>query len=384
MPRLTPFRGVRYAPGAGDPTDLVCPPYDVISPSEEDALRARSPHNAVRLELPHQEGADIDRYATAGRLLTTWHADGVLHRDDEPAFYGYRMTADRGVTTGVLGALELEEPGAGILPHERTTPKAKSDRLDLLRATRCNLSPIWGLSMSGSLAAAWKPDGRPATAATDADGVLHELWPITDEAVVAAITAAVAEAPVIVADGHHRFEVARAYQQETVDRDDGGDESAGPDAILTLVVELSDDQLMVEPIHRLLTQVPEDLVDRLGRWFTVTPDPADGADGLRLVTTDGRWLLVPSGELDDLAATGLDSSRLDVALDGMGVEVSYQHGEDRVAEAISSGRAEAGVLLRPATVAQISDTGRRKERMPPKTTFFWPKPLTGMVFRTLD
>src|SRR5205807_7342604 len=127
---------------------VVCPPYDVISEAERVALEARSPYNIVRLELPTDDGDALDRYGKARHLLDAWRDGGVLHRDPAPRFYGYRMAytdpaGDRRQTVGVIGALGLEAPGQGILPHEETTPKAKTDRLELLRATRCNLSPIW-------------------------------------------------------------------------------------------------------------------------------------------------------------------------------------------------------------------------------------------------
>ena len=149
--------------------DVVCPPYDVISESERLALEARSPSNIVRLELPQDDDSGVDRYERAAALLDAWRDGGILHRDGEPAFYGYRMrfTDPAGAprqTIGVIGALGLEPPGTGILPHEETTPKAKTDRLELLRATRANLSPIWGLVRApDSASTATRRPGRPST-----------------------------------------------------------------------------------------------------------------------------------------------------------------------------------------------------------------------------
>ena len=396
MPRFEPFPAVRYAVGAGaDASDLVAPPYDVIGPDERAALERRSPHNAVRLELPS------DGHGGAAQRFRAWLADGTLVQDDAPAFYVYRMTAPGGpadrdtrATTGVLGALQLEAPGQGIIPHEHTTTKDKADRLGILRATGVNLSPIWGLSASGGrLARAAEPDGlEPLARATDGEGVVHELWRLDDPERMAEVTAAVAAQPVLIADGHHRFEVANAYREEP-----GALPGAG--ALLAFVVELAEDQLAVHPIHRLLSDVAATLAlpADLTPWFQIIPAPVDDpeqlpeamaeAGALGLVLPDGLWLARPRSSIR-WPADDLDSSRLDVALGALALQgkastVRFQHGAGIVADAVRKGEADAAVLLRPATVDQIAATGAGGHRMPPKTTFFWPKLRTGLVFRDL-
>jgi len=157
VPRFEPFPAVRYAAAAGDPSDLVAPPYDVIGPDDRAALEGRSAHNAVRLELPS------DGHAGAAKRFRDWMDQGTLLRDEAPGFYVYRMTAGGRATTGVLGALELEAPGQGILPHEHTTAKDKADRLGILRTTEVNLSPIWGLCALGGRLAASRPGPGPST-----------------------------------------------------------------------------------------------------------------------------------------------------------------------------------------------------------------------------
>ena len=393
VPRFEPFVGLRYQ-DAPDLSHLVCPPYDVISEPERVALESADDHNCVRLEVP-QPGPGVDKYRAASAILAEWRKPGgPLAPDDGPAFYAYRMDSrdDDGRprhTTGVLGALGLEPPGTGILPHEQTTPKDKQDRLDLLRATRTNLSPIWGLSLAAGLSDLCHRATAPDHTATDAGGVQHRLWRISATVEVDAIAARVASAPVVVADGHHRFQVALAYQAEQ-------DGPGAHDAVLCLVVELTPDQLVVDPIHRLLSNVDGPAEQALEPWFEVIPTgPADetisqrmaDAGALALVTAGGTWLLRPRQSTIDAAAIDLDSSRLDVALAALpAVEVRYQHGRANIVSAVVGGAAtaDAGVLLRPATVAQIADIAHGKERMPPKTTFFTPKPATGMVFRDLD
>jgi uncharacterized protein (DUF1015 family) len=294
-------------------------------------------------------------------------------------------------TTGVIGALELSPPGVDILPHEHTTPKAKSDRLDMLRSCRANLSAIWGLSLAKGLTDLLPTGEPPAAQVTDDDGVTHAVWVVDDAATMSAISAAVAEQPVVVADGHHRYETSLAYKGER-ERDEGAPGPAG--LTMTYVVELVEDELTVRAIHRLLDGLPDgfDVPRALAPWFEPLGAPPAGrpvvetmqeAGALCLVLPDRDILLRPRP--DALAdARDLDSSRLDVALAGLpDHRLAYQHGVDHVRDAVGSGRAQAGVLLRPATVAQIEATAHGGERMPPKTTFFHPKPKTGLVFRQL-
>lgn len=395
MPGFSPFRGVRYNAEGGFVDDVVAPPYDVISPADREALVARSEHNAVRLELPADEDGR-NRYEVAASLWQRWQDERILVADDQPSFYAYRLgfkdEAGRPrQTTGVLGALHLEPPGNGILPHERTTAKDKADRFDLIRATRANLSPIWTLSPTEGLSAlvAADVDGRPPdTRATDGDGVHHRLWQITSPAVVAGITEAIAANPVLVADGHHRYEIGLAYREESG--------SAGSDRILAFVVELAEEQLSVRAIHRVLRGLPDgfDLLEALTPFFepfeTGPVDATilgrmDDAGALGLVTPHGTWLLRPRPSTVEAAGHDLDSSRLDVALAALpGHDLTFQHGWDRPSGFVASGDADAAVLLRPATVAQIAAISHGGERMPPKTTFFYPKPATGLVFRSLD
>ncbi len=378
----------------------------MIDPDERAALAARTGYNAVRIDLPVDGEGEPgeDGYATAARFLAEFVEDGVLVRDEEPSFYVYRMGYhdEHGrprQTTGVIGALGIEAPGEGdVLPHEETTPKAKSDRLDLLRTTAANLSPIWGLSLAEGLSdlcesvAGAPPDGR----CTDPDGVHHRLWRVTGTAWVEQLAAAVSSAPVVIADGHHRYETSRAYRDE---RRAAAGGAPGPyDLTMALVVELTEDELAVRPIHRLLTGLPDGFDparDLAGSFEAFDGGLAEGAltermddaGALALVLPGGRaWLLRPRDGAfpDDLA--DLDSSRLQHALAAAlpEVAVSFQHGTDRALAAVERGEAEAAVLLRPATVAQITETAHRRGRMPPKTTYFYPKPRTGFVFRPMD
>jgi uncharacterized protein (DUF1015 family) len=350
----------------------------------------------VRIDLPDEAEGD-GRYATSRDLLQAWLADGTLVVDPGPTFTVYRMTTtdEAGVerrTTGVLGALELSPPGTDILPHEHTTKKAKSDRLDLLRSTRSNLSAIWGLSLAKGLTDLLPVDHEPLADLVDEDGVRQTVWRIDDPTTNAAIAAAVAEHPVVIADGHHRYETSLAYKAE---REAAADDPVGAAATLAYVVELVEDELTVHAIHRLITGLPEgfDLLAALAPWFEAVGPPPDGVPVttamvdqgcIALVLADGEVLLRPRP--DALAdARDLDTSRLDVALASLPEhDLRFQHGVANVRRAVELGEAQGGVLLRPATVAQIEATAHGGERMPPKTTFFHPKPKTGLVFRSLE
>ncbi len=397
MPPFKPFRGVRYDGSQASAADVTAPPYDVISATERGRLAARHPHNVVHIDLP-DETSGPNRYEDAAARLREWLASGVLRPDPQPSFYVYRLDYtddhDRAARTlGVMGALELSRPGEGeVLPHEHTTRKAKTDRLELMRATGANLSPVWALSLTKGLGERCELDREPDTQFTDDDGVTHTLWRVADPPTVSAISEAVAANPVVIADGHHRYETALAYRDE---RRAAGEGDGEADWLLCFVVELAADQLSVRPIHRLLAGLPPgfDVEEALLPWFERGPLVPAGAPvlaemestgALALVLPDGTArLLVPRPEMFEGVAD-LDSSRIETALAGLPAhEIRFQHGVDNVVESVTAGEASSGVLLRPATVAQIADNARTGERMPPKTTFFHPKPRTGLVFRLL-
>ena len=399
MPRFEPFRGLRYNPAHAPIAQVIAPPYDVITATERIHLASRHHANAVLVELPE---ADLpggrDRYMVASDLFARWQADGTLAADPQPSLYPYRMTDTSGrTTTGVIGALGLAPPGeeGDILPHEQTLPKPKSDRLDLLRSTRANLSPIWGLSMAAGVTATFDPtDDAPVADTYDDDGVRHELWVLNDPDAVAAVSAAVGAAPVVLADGHHRYETARAYQAER--REAAGGRSGPYDLVMALVVELSEDQLTVGAIHRTVSGfMPDfDLMEALGQSFDlVRAGPADertlgalaDANSLALVADGSAFLLLPHPELTEQPGNDLDSNLVATVLETLPLhEIVHRHTVSEAMEALANGEAEAAFFLRPVTVKQIDVWANERRRMPPKTTYFSPKPRTGMVFRSLD
>ena len=262
-----------------------------------------------------------------------------------------------------------------MLPHERTTPKAKSDRLDLMRATKANLSAVWGLSMAAGLSALLDPPGEPLGDFTDADGVRHQAWRLDDPD----------RSPPSPPSSPPRRSSSPTATTATRRPSPTATRSAtavpGAAATLCYVVELAPEQLAVRPIHRLVSGLPSGtdvvaaLVDGLRRRRA-----AGAADDLALVHAARD---APGSSRRDDDGT-IETVRLDTALAALpDHELAYQHDADVVVDSVRAGKADAGVLLRPVTVEQIAAVADARDRMPPKTTFFWPKPRTGIVFRSL-
>lgn len=400
MPRFEPFPALRYDSSLVDLEVVTAPPYDVISRSARDALAARSPHNVVHVDVVDH---DPDGYNRARQRFAQWQASGILRTDPEPNFYVYRMgyTDESGQprqTVGVVGAMELSVPGErDVLPHERTLPKAKDDRLRLMEACQANLSPVWCLSMADGLSALCAIDSPPIARFTDQDGVHHRLWRITRPGVLEAISAVVGSAPVVIADGHHRYETALTFRdQQRRARGDTAETSA--DLIMTLVVELGDGQLGVRPIHRLVhtysgmsiapdpggapsqgpsgySLAPIDVALDLSSEASLNSQP-----GPVLVTTEGSWIV----RADDNGARSPDSVTIESFLAALEPHtLSYDHRASEVLAAVTEGRAQGGLLLRPIDVDQIAAAAGAGKRLPEKSSFFFPKPRTGMLFRAL-
>jgi uncharacterized protein (DUF1015 family) len=393
VPRFEPFRALRY-PSTADLDAVVAPPYDVLSPADVDALVARDPHNIVRIDVP-READGPDRYDAAAATLREWVASGALVTDGASTFTLYRMafTDEAGQareTVGVIGALEVVDVGSPeVLPHERTTPKASTDRLELTRATVANLSPVWGLSLTAGLSDLLAEPAELLGEVT-VEGVTHRVERVDDGERIAAISKAVSTTPVLIADGHHRYSIARTYRDE---RRGAGSDAGGAELTMAYVGELVAEQLSVAAIHRIYRGVQADaLLARLGDWFDTEPagpvqatfateTVARGA--LCFVDADGTgtWL-TPKAERFD-GVRNLDGALLEHALDGFAHDVDYQHGVDETVHRVTSGDVAAAVLIRPVSVEEIRRTATEGLLMPPKSTFFTPKLRTGLVIRPI-
>lgn len=402
MPRFEPFRALRYdvGPDGGVAPSLAAvtaPPYDVLSDHDIDLLEQLHPYNIVHVDVPRERDGD-GRYEAAGQRLREWIAAGVLVADPEPSFTLYRQRfTDAGGNArnivGVVGALEVVDEGGGrVLPHERTTPKASTDRLDLTRSTRANMSPIWGLSLASGLTELLTEPGEPV-GEVEVDGVVHSVERVTDAARVQAIAAMVWSDDVLIADGHHRYGVARMYRDE--ERERTGSNDTGAELTLAFVNELVADQLSVEAIHRIYRGVARaDLVAALAVGFDMKyagPVSAATLDEMvergSLVLVDaaghGTWLTPRPGFFDGVRE--LDGLWLEHLLSTVDHEVTYQHGVDEVKQLVADDpTVAAAVLIRPVSITEIERTAREGLLMPPKSTFFTPKLRTGLFVRPID
>ena len=391
MPDFLPFRALRYA--ADDLAPLVAPPYDVLTDADVDALQARSEHNITRIDVPR---GGFDRYQRAAGLLADWRRAGVLVADEVPSYTLYRMRFNDASGTardiaGVVGGLEITDEGAGgVLPHERTTSKASTDRLDLTRATRANLSPVWGLSLASGLTSLLAEPGEPLGTVTE-DGVVHVVERVTDPERIVAIQRVLAADDVLIADGHHRYSISRTYRDDV--RAATADQNTPAEQTLAFVNELVAEQLSVDAIHRIYADIElPDLTGALARSFTLTEVGRPTAETLAamqaggflvLVAAESAWRLDPHpGRFDGVRA--LDGAWLETALADVPLAVTYQHGLSAALAEVDAGRAVAAVLIRPVSVAEIERTAREGLLMPPKSTFFTPKLKTGFVIRPLE
>mgnify|MGYP000518558462 FL=1 len=394
MPRFEPFQALRYRRNV-DLHDVCSPPYDVLSDLDRLALATAHANNIVHIDMPLASSGNA--YEHAAVVLNQWITEGVLVRDDQPSFTLYRMkftdtTGKARNVVGVIGALEVVDEGAGgVLPHERTTPKAKTDRLELTRATDANLSPVWGLSLATGLSTLLTEPAELLGELTDDLGVVHSVERVTDDARIAAISAAIAGQPVVIADGHHRYAISRTYRDEVRERTNST--STGAELTMTYVNELIDEQLSVAAIHRLYEGITyKELAAALSPFFTINDaDPVGPSTlsqmnergSLCLVAKTGRthWL-TPIAE-KFAGVRNLDSAYLEHALSSVQHEVRYQHGVTEVQHELSTSDAAAAILIRPVSVAEIQRTANEGLLMPPKSTFFSPKLRTGFVLREM-
>jgi uncharacterized protein (DUF1015 family) len=428
MADVRPFRALRYDPAAADPAAAIAPPYDVISPAQQDDLYRRSPHNIVRVEYGEQRDTDTaadNRYTRAAAALRAWRDAGVLVRDDAPAFYRYTLEfvwdGVRRRRQHLFAAVRLHPWDDDVVrPHERTLSGPKQDRLELLRATRTQVSPVYCLYRH---AEGPDPGDLPASPLYDfeSDSQRHTVAAIIDAEAAGAITRAFAEVPLYVADGHHRYETALAYRDErrAAATTWTGDEPEN--FVLMALTAAHDPGLLVLPTHRVVHRpVPPGALDRLSALFDIRSVGHREGDRLERILAredagaaafiaeglapDGAHLLTLR---DRAAAEALMPpaqppawKRLDVnvlqyavlePIFGIGADalaagraVTYTQSAAEAIAAVDELRASAAFLLRATPVAQVLDVADAHARMPQKSTYFHPKLPTGLVLHPLD
>src|ERR1035437_7128979 len=416
MADVQPLRALHYDPAVAGPlADVVAPPYDVIDADQRAALLERSPFNVVAVDLPRGEP---DPYAAAGQLFETWQRDGAVVRDEQPALWAHTQdyTGPDGRTRtrrGFFCRVRIEPYGDGrVRPRERTHPGPKEDRLRLTRATRTNISPIFSL-FSDPANATWDAlapatEQAPWGEVRDGDGTAHRIWRVSDPAAIAAVQAATADAELLIADGHHRYETMQSYAEEV-----GGEGEHR--YILMCLVALEDPGLTVFPTHRLVNGLDqarrEALEAVLQRDFEIAevplaeiaPPPGTGPLTLGYIDSSGRPLrltlrdqAIADAALADHseAYRHLDTGVLETLLLkgalGLGDEdiahfngLFYARDTDEALTMVASGAHDAAFLMRPAPVERVRAVAAEGENMPPKSTYFFPKLLTGLLFNPL-
>lgn len=421
MADVQPIRALHYDQEVAGPLQqLVAPPYDVIDAAQRAELSSRSPYNVVHLDLP-EDPAGGDPYAHAARVLDVWRDEGALTRYNRPALWPLVQEYDapdgrRLTRRGILARVRVEDYGPGrIRPHERTHPGPKEDRLRLTRATRTNLSPIFSLYSDPGLAA-WRSvepftQATPWGTATDDQGTVNRLWRVTDPTALASAREAMAQAELLIADGHHRYETARVYAEEV-----GGEGEHR--YVLMCLVALEDEGLTVFPTHRLVSGLKDDpgrqeaLGSRLRELFEITPvehaelRPPDGSGPLVLGYIDshrrqGYRLTLKDQSVADAALDAypepyrqLDTAVLEKLvlqgplgmteesighLDGLG----YSRSDEEALALILDGTFDCAFFLRGSPVSQVREIAAAGVTMPPKSTFFHPKVPTGLLFNPL-
>lgn len=434
MPDIQAFRGIRYDLGhVGSLRDVVAPPYDVIGPEEQNRLYERHPANVVRLILNRAEPGDDDQtnvYSRASKFFKDWQRQGVLFTEGEPAIYVYHQqftfNGQQYTRRGFMARVRLERFGEGnIFPHEETMSGPKEDRFRLMSACKAQLSPVFGLYPDPERFAQSILDnavaGQPSLEATDDLGVRHQLWVVSDPKVIAEVTAALGGKPVFIADGHHRFETACNYRDALAEKHGPLDPTHPANYVLMMCVGMSDEGMVVFPTHRLFRGLPDftaaQLAEKLGDCFACR----DGGEGPEAATSvwedmettdsqgllgfytkaDNRWTLAQlteAGEkrLAELAADRSDDWR------GLGVAIlhrlaienllggtnlpkpKYVHLVEEVIDGLKTGEFPVAALVMPPKLDQIQAVSEHLERMPAKSTYFYPKLLSGLVFHSVE
>lgn len=435
MADVLPFRAWRYdLAQVGDLSDVVTPPYDVIDENFRSALYKKHPCNVIRVDFNREEPGDTspdDKYARAAGFAKQWKAEGVWLREAEDALYVYHQEFTWEGTTycrkGFLGRCRLEEFGKGcVYPHEQTLSGPKADRLLLTQATKMNLSAVFGLYPDPETTAQTILEkaiiGKTPLEATDHLGVKHRFWPVTDSAVINQVRDSLKTQPIFIADGHHRYETSCNYRRGLIEKGEQIDANHPANFVLMMFVGMDDPGLAILPTHRLFSGLPDltasDLKAALASnfkledcgcgaagakaaWEMVQADGGQNVFGFGTVK-DGQWLfgrVTDASPMQTLAPEQSDDWRglgvallhklvvehcLKTAYPASNPTFKFPHVLDEVIEAVHAKSCQLAVLVPPAEIGHVQAIASKLEKMPPKSTFFYPKLLTGLVFNSLE
>lgn len=422
MAEIKPFRALRYTAEAGNIAELTCPPYDIISEEQRHAYLDENPYNVVRLELP--KGGNP--YEEAGETLQSWLKNGILRRDTDPGFYIYEEEFKAGgqkkKIKGFICLVKLEEFSKGIiLPHEETLSKAKKDRFNLMKATGCNFSQVYSLYMDEANVTGARLDalssGRPRCEFSDGK-VTHRMWLVNDREVIKAICGDFKNRKLYIADGHHRYETALNYRNW---RREQGTADGSEDYLMMMLVNMEHDGLVVFPTHRLVRGLEGfstgHLLNGCRNEFDVTPEKNiaeiepmlsrlyhqgkkafafyGGGSGWALLVLKDMGIMEKVLPEKSTAYRGLDvtilhslilEKHLGIDKKNMAeqVNLSYTRSFREAIESVQNGDSQCAFILNPTRVAEIRDVASAGEKMPQKSTYFYPKLITGLVMNQLS
>lgn len=415
MAHIIPFKGLLYNPEKVSGDDVTAPPYDVITPDYKEVLYRKSPYNIVRIDFGKEMDGDNgagNKYTRARDFLEQWVREGILVRDEDPSFYGYEIdylyAGERKQLKGILALVKIEELGKGIYPHEETHSKPKADRLNLMKSCFANISPIYSLYNSPDKIASTILSGlheAPFISGTDADGARHSIFKITDKSQIESIVAELYDKPIFIADGHHRYEVALEFKKEMESKEgppQAGQPNSGPwDYVMMFLANMADEGITILPAHRLVRGLKEnDIFEKLESEFDITrlpetvPDPRaltfEGKNVFGLYMDKGRHCYILKYKRDGLSDLPPALKCLDVVVlhelilgRDLGItDIAYEMDINEAVGRVRKGDFDGVFLLNPTGIGDVERVALSNLRMPPKSTYFYPKVLTGLVINS--
>jgi uncharacterized protein (DUF1015 family) len=408
MARILPFRGILYNISKVSVEDVFAPPYDIITPEYREELYKRSPYNIVRIDFGKEEPCDTEvenKYDRARRYLDNWLKEGILIRSEKPSLYAYEMfykiNGKQKRLLGFLGLVRIEELRKGsIYPHECTYSKPKQDRLNLLKSCEANISPIFSLYKSSekqiSALLSHISSTGPYITVEDEDGAIHKIWPIDETEKIEIIKKELEDKAIFIADGHHRYETAFEFHRKMHKKLKSPSEIRPFDYIMMFLVNMMDEGITILPTHRLVKEIPENINKTLSQYFDIELIKSDfniekRLSGKKLVfgffrNRDEEWYL--------LKYKGFNLSEIHSELSDIDVfilhelilkkivkinEISYEMDVNLALNKVRSGEFSAAFFLNPTKVSDVEKAALSSVRMPPKSTYFYPKLLTGLV-----
>jgi len=410
MAKVVPFRGIFYNTAKVSGGDVVAPPYDIITPELRDALYRKSPYNIVRIDSGMENPGDNEtenKYLRAARYFGEWMQQGIFLQSSGPRFYAYEMDyraeGTRKRLHGFFGLVRLEELGKGVYPHEETHSKPKVDRLRLLSACEANTSPIFSLYHSPEKRASGAirkvVTTKPYIEAEDSDGAVHRLWVMEEEGDLMAISNDLADKAIYIADGHHRYETALEYQRSMREKAGAVSGNEPFNYVLMFLTNIADGDITILPAHRIIRYPGKNILDLLSGYFETKTIPLEddiigvmrGKDqtlGLYQKGENHYHLLKYKGDgMKEMhpAVKGLDVTILhELILKGLlGVSsVQYEMDSSLAQRMVREGEYDAAFYLNPTRVEDVERVALSSMRMPPKSTYFYPKVMTGFIINS--